>query len=615
MTRVLVCLLLLLVAWSEAAEGQGVSYVVATSATADGGDLQRVDSVLGRMESQRRLRLVSRQGDRNLRGRVHEYYAQFHKNVPVVGSGLSRQRSGGRTVSILGALHPDVDIEVVPALTHEEAVARATETTGTGPVTKVPPALVVLPTLLGEYVLAWRVTMRDLHVWFIDASNGRVVRRENLLHEQSPTAAVGSGYGAAGQLEKLSVTATGLLLGEGFEARDQLRGAEIITLDMRGFPSTLFDLLEPDVFWEPSDVAIDVDNEWETRPVVATHANVGFVYDYLLQQLDWNAMDGQGGRVMAATNFSWANAIFAPPPFGPEGTGVVAFGQTDLATNKTGLFSTLDIVAHELMHGVTHFSVYGRSGEGLGARYTATPGPSSIVTQDGNTWACGDTIWFPQDGATLPLLCEDGRLLLVWEEAGAINEAYSDILGIAAEFALHPSGDDVLNAEVLKADYVMGEDEDIAVRNPGLPGPLVGGLSYPSEMRHGIRFVAAHVGGRYIRFTPLVVSQGRALDFGAGFSYDGIHWNSLILSHGFVLAVEGGRHASSGVSVDGVGRSNMQRIVRVFFRAMTDLIPPRATFEMVAAAVRQSATDLHGSSSPEYVAVDQALAAVGLPKS
>ena len=43
--------------------------------------------------------------------------------------------------------------------------------------------------------------------------------------------------------------------------------------------------------------------------------------------------------------------------------------------------------------------------------------------------------------------------------------------------------------------------------------------------------------------------------------------NSTLFSHAFYLAIEGGRNATSGVSVTGVGAANRAQIEKVFFRA------------------------------------------------
>ena len=86
-----------------------------------------------------------------------------------------------------------------------------------------------------------------------------------------------------------------------------------------------------------------------------------------------------------------------------------------------------------------------------------------------------------------------------------------------------------------------------------------------------------------------------------------------MLSHAFYLAIEGGRNATTGRSVTGVGPANRADVERAFFRAMTDLMPPDASLRDAAQAIRQSAVDLFGGDrSATHTAVSRALYAVGL---
>ena len=93
-----------------------------------------------------------------------------------------------------------------------------------------------------------------------------------------------------------------------------------------------------------------------------------------------------------------------------------------------------------------------------------------------------------------------------------------------------------------------------------------------------------------------------------------MHINSTILSHAFYLSIEGGRNRTTGLAVEGVGGVNRTLVERAFFRAMTDLMPSQPKFAMAAAVIRQSAVDLYGARSATYLAIDQALNAVGLPE-
>ena len=92
----------------------------------------------------------------------------------------------------------------------------------------------------------------------------------------------------------------------------------------------------------------------------------------------------------------------------------------------------------------------------------------------------------------------------------------------------------------------------------------------------------------------------------------GAHWNSTILSHAFYLAIEGGRNATTGRSVTGVGRQAAREVEQVYFRAITELMPAHPDFSTAGAVIRQAAVDLFGTGSTTHRAIDQALRAVGL---
>ena len=113
---------------------------------------------------------------------------------------------------------------------------------------------------------------------------------------------------------------------------------------------------------------------------------------------------------------------------------------------------------------------------------------------------------------------------------------------------------------------------------------------------------------------PVGFSNGNFVFFLNSGSTDsgGVHQNSTLFSHAFYLAIEGGRNATSGVSVTGVGAANRAQIEKVFFRAETRLMPNNANLQTAAAAVIQAAVDLYGAGRAATQAVTQAMTAVGL---
>lgn len=89
------------------------------------------------------------------------------------------------------------------------------------------------------------------------------------------------------------------------------------------------------------------------------------------------------------------------------------------------------------------------------------------------------------------------------------------------------------------------------------------------------------------------------------------HWNSLILSHVFYLALEGGRHRTSGVRINGIGDAGRELVEKIIFRAIRQLLPGDAGLQRAGGAIRQAAYDLD-RNGPARHALGKALSAAGI---
>jgi thermolysin len=162
--------------------------------------------------------------------------------------------------------------------------------------------------------------------------------------------------------------------------------------------------------------------------------------------------------------------------------------------------------------------------------------------------------------------------LIYQGESGALNEAFSDIMGTAVEFFSQPE----------KADYLAGED----AFTPGGIRSLQNPQAYGDPDHYSIRYTGPSDNG-------------------------GVHINSGIANHAFYLAIEGGRHRLGG-TVQGVGAANREQIERVFYRGFTAFLAPSATFSQARAATIQAARELNQPGSAAETAVIQAWNAVGV---
>jgi Zn-dependent metalloprotease len=526
-----------------AANGHAVRINAATAAAVADWDRQ-IDG----LKRDGALRLSVSRPDTLIEGRTHERFDQYYNGVRVFGAQTVRQVTAeGQAVSVFGTVHAQIALDTTPTLSADQAIARAAELTGGGDVlTGRAPELLVLPYGDNQYALAWllHVGLRtDFISLFIDAKSGAELRRFSDVHGQSQ---VGLGTGVLGDQKKLSTASSG----GAFIASDLLRPPTIITLDLRSDLTRAYRLLTGQTTRSASDTATDTDNVWTDGAAVDAHAYLGYTYDYYFKRFNRAGLDNRNGPLVAIThavarsrigqydgdtvgtyylNAFWCGGCAA------DGTGIMFFGEglpTGYYLVDSGQYvdffsGSLDIVAHELTHGVTEYS-------------------SNLIYEG---------------------------------EPGALNEAFSDIIGTSVEFFFQPS----------KADYIMGEDSFRAYR----PGSYNGirSMSDPQAMGQ-----PDHYSRRYIGEDD----------------YGGVHTNSGIANHAFYLAIEGGTNRTSGQAVTGVGAANREQIEKVFYRAFTQLLPPDATFAVARQATLQAATDLYGGSSTAYRAVSQAWSAVGV---
>ena len=470
------------------------------------------------------LELERTQSDGTFPGRTHERMNQYHNGVQVFGGQLVWQKQAGLVLSVTGNVYDGVDINTTPTITESEAEALALASAEPGTRVVGDTELVVLP-LDDGYALAYYMRLRGegtLQAVFIDAHSGERLLEWDDLRTQYE--GVGLGIGTWGDQKKMtSRPAAGT-----FQAVDTVRPFGIKTYDVnRDYLSWLRGLTRDDSF-----LATDMDNEWRDGAVVDAHVYAGYTYDYYFKRHGRRGIDDQG-RV--ATNYvhigfpqrqSENNAFYLPFD------NSVNYGDGDGKTFSS-FSSALDVVAHEITHGVTKFS--------------------------------SDLIYM--------------------NESGALNEAISDIMGVATEFFFQTVGNGRL-----QADWIQGEDliinfGDLVFNNRSFSDPESVHHIYPN-----------HYNDRY---------RGPE-DNG------GVHVNSSIANHAFYLMVMGGTNSVSGMSVGGIGFENMSRIENIFYRAFMFYLVPSSDFSDAREATLRAARELYGAGSPEEQTVRAGWEAVGV---
>jgi bacillolysin len=512
--------------------------------------LREMDALITRSARAGSLRLRSNLRDPAVPNRTVERYQQFYEGIRIWGADVVRDTERGVPISVFGALAPQLSLSIRTSMTADDATQLLKLLLGPDASVLTAPELVVVRLDNGEYRLAYTAvvsSLPDVVRFFVDAHTGEELLRYSEMHRQQ--AAIGRGNGVLGDLKKLSTEANG----GSYIAFDRHRPPTIQTFDMRANLARTKLLFNGVLPYVASDLARDSDNIWTDPSVVDAHVHVSWTYDYYFKRFGRSGMDGRNGPINIVVNavsqqgallLPNADADFAINAFwcgscGPSQQGVMFFGNGIPSAyydrdgrNYTYFSGALDIAAHELTHAVTRF------------------------TSD----------------------------LIYRNESGALNEAFSDMMGKSVEFFYHPQG-----PGRGQADYVIGKD---IVR-----GVIAGALNGDRSMANpGLYGDPDHYARRYIG------------DSDNG----GVHSNSGIANQAFYLAIEGGTNRTSGRFVQGVGATNRDQIEKVFYRAFTLLMPQSSTFLVARAATVQAARDLYGPGGAVERAVSQAWDAVGV---
>ena len=221
---------------------------------------------------------------------------------------------------------------------------------------------------------------------YVNAQNGNIQFHENLIH----TGGDSKGTAVTAYSDTHDIV-TDSLPGY-FRLRDSTRGSGVVTLNCQGqknYPSAV-DFIDSNNFWNNFNASRDEfasDAHWGTEAT----------YDYLLNIHNRNSINDSGFALVSYIHYdqNYANAFW-------NGT-VMTYGDGNNTSSLSNPLVSLDIVAHEITHGLTD------------------------KTAD----------------------------LIYANESGALNESFSDIFGTALEFYARPN----------RANWTIGEDVGGAIRS------------------------------------------------------------------------------------------------------------------------------------------------------
>lgn len=248
-------------------------------------------------------------------------------------------------------------------------------------------------------------------------------------------------------------------------------------------------------------------------------------------------------------------------------------GSNGPGTTAAGANSAISLVASRVHFGANYNNAFWYQnkmsyGDGNGSTF------SPLVTLDiaGHEMTHGVT--------------ENSANLTYQNESGALNESMSDVFGAMVELYADGGSPTADTWKIGEDCYTPSNGTSDALRymdDPHRAGN--GGYTSDDDPDHYAE-----------RYTGTADSGG-------------VHINSGIANKAFYLAVVGGTHHRSGVTVTGIGATDAARI---WYRSLTVYMTSGTNFAGARTAMLNSATDLFGASSAQYNTIATTWCAVGV---
>jgi Zn-dependent metalloprotease len=424
---------------------------------------------------------------------TYQRYQQFFGQAKVLGGQLTQYLDqSGSQVALIGAHYPDISAS--NAIGFSKAAANGIVDRQIGAAGNRQVDLMINPAN-GRYFY-WVETLRADSRWvfWIDAASGSVVNKYNALAHSCDGIPAPCGFGVAyddgdtTDIKDLSNVTT----------QD---GSTYILKSPDGRQETYDQGSSRKPFLGP--IAEDDDNSWIIRgdESPAQGALIDAQYYAYVTDKYFTENHGYDWVVEAAKSASLSSMVVHAHYTKDYNNAFwngryVGIGDGDQSSFRE--LTPLDVVAHEFTHGVTDFT-------------------SDLIYQN---------------------------------ESGALNEAFSDMMGNSAEFfaEYHPDGN-LEPAQSLEPDMYVGEDLDLR----GDTDPGFRNMEDPTEDGDPSHYADRYTGSN---------------DNG------GVHTNSGIANHWYYLLALGGQNAdpnrASGTDVDGIGLTNAEGIAFLGFTALAN---------------------------------------------
>lgn len=299
---------------------------------------------LGLVDPNTELELVGSETD-DLAYR-HFRFRQTYAGLPVWPTGLTVHMDPEGDFHLLDAsiVRTPIAVGITPAIQAETAVEKAkARIPGGFAGTNTSPELIVYAPVDEAPSLAWKFNVRLgwIQSWtaVVDAQTANVLR---LQSDARDSKAQGSGLDMFGRLRTFPIWSAG----GGYYLMDTTKPSFRPEFDPVTNPQGVIaigDLINREFGSVPPEAVFSSNpNSWSSRDAVSALINLGVTYDYFLTEHKRNGLGGDGGNLLAIVRSGGlANAFYM------NESRVMVFGDV------RPYVASLDVVAHELGHGVT----------------------------------------------------------------------------------------------------------------------------------------------------------------------------------------------------------------------------------------------------------------------
>lgn len=457
-------------------------------------------------------------------GMRHHHLQQYYKSIPVEGMGYRVHEKNGFMTSANGKAVRDINVDTEVILSEEQAFHLAVKYLQTKDTTfRNGRKLIVSKdfTFTPEsFSIAFQfdIDVSLIEQWriSIDARDGKMINKVSLvnscLKEESPPLPYGTGSGLTNYYGNKTIRVEKYGSGSSRLVGRTESGGIIGTYDFRNVS-----ILSLTLFFEFHDVydIYSSDNTYNAsyhKPAVSVQWAAEQAYEYYFKKHNRNSFDNKGSAIKSYVHVdrNLNNAYWTH--------NLLAFGD---GSNNNPLVE-LDVVAHELTHGVTQYDA--------GLQY--------------------------------------------YNEPGALNESFSDILGKAVEF---DTFGDTATWQMAK-HYQNGGLRDLS--NPNLknqPDTYVGDMWYTGSEDGG-----------------------------------GVHYNSGVQNFWYYLLCEGGSGVNDHQVAYSINAVGMDAATKIVYRNLTEYLSSTSDYLDSRIGSLLATADLYGKNSAVYQEVDKAWDAVGV---